>query len=363
VYVNLQGDHTVTRAPIRRHLGVAVAALAAGAAIAAPSASGAQAGVAGGVTNLHLDRGTAAALGDLGVSVAPVGPARAAGTRVSFPITGGRLDPQTAAGRVNHSGGLALSAGGTTVRLTNFIVRTDRDRPILTAAAGNARIPLLALDTSDAVVLRRGPGQVGTWVVRVNATLTPQATRAINAAFGSQLPAGVRIGRVDLRSQPAAVQLSGGATTLALDPGTAAALTGLGVTPSVVAPGTASAAGLGFPVTGGRLAAGTFAGRISHSGGIALTAGATRVELRDLVINVTASPNLTALVGGTTTRVPLTVDLSGARVGLSRRTAVVRDARVLLTDASASALNQAFGTTALTAGLPLGVADVRATVR
>ena len=45
------------------------------------------------------------------------------------------------------------------------------------------------------------------------------------------------------------------------------------------------------------------------------------------------------------------------------RTAVVRGAKVLLTSEAASALNAAFGTTALAGGLPLGTADVRAKVR
>jgi hypothetical protein len=353
---------TVSRAPVRRHLFGTLVGLAATAAAAAPAVA-APVGVGGGVTNLHLDRGTAVALADLGVSVAPVGPATASGSRMSFPVTGGSVDPATAAGRVAHSGGLAFSAGGTTVRVTDFVVRTDRKRPVLTAAAGSARVPLLALDLDDAKVLRRGPGGVGTWVVRVQTSLTPAAAGALNAAFGSHLTAGTPIGRVDLRIEPSQVRLAGGATTLALDPGTAAALTGLGVTPSVIAPGTAGPAGLSFPVTGGTLAAGTFAGTIRHSGGIALAAGATRVELRGFRIEVDGTPQLTALVGGTSTRVPLTVDLSGAKIGLRARTAVVRGAKVALTTEAASALNAAFGTTALTAGLPLGTADVRAKVR
>ena len=352
----------MSRTPIKRHLVRAVVGLAATAAAAAPAAA-APVGVGGGVTNLHLDRATAAALGDLGLSVAPVGPATASGTRVSFPVTGGSIDPATAAGRVAHSGGLAFSAGGTTVRVTDFVVRTDRKQPVLTAAVGSARVPLLALDLRDAKVLRRGPGGVGTWVVRVQTSLTATAAGALNGAFGSHLAAGTPIGRVDLRIEPSEVELAGGATTLALDPGTAAALTGLGVTPSVIAPGTAAAAGLSFPVTGGSLAAGTFAGTIGHSGGIALTAGATRVELRNFRIEVDGTPQLTAQVGGTTTRVPLTVDLAGAKVSLSARTAVVRGAKVSLTTEAASALNAAFGTTALKAGLPLGTADVRAKVR
>jgi hypothetical protein len=352
----------VSRTPIKRHLALGLLGLAAAAVAAAPAAA-ASSGVGGGVTNLHLDRATAAALGDLGLTVAPVGPATASGTRVSFPVTGGAIDPATAAGRVAHSGGLAFSSHGTTVRATNFIVRTDGSRPVLTAAVGSARVPLLDLDVADARVLRRGPGGVGTWVVRVQASLTATAATALNGAFGSHLAGGTPIGRVDMRTAPSEVRLAGGATTLMLDPGTAGALTGLGVTPSVIAPGTAGAAGLSFPVTGGRLGAGTFAGTIDHSGGIALTAGATRVELTRFRIEVGRTSRLTALVGGTTTRVPLAVDLSGAKVGLSKRTAVVLGATVALTPEAASALNAAFGTTALTAGLPLGTAQVRAQIR
>jgi hypothetical protein len=352
----------VSRTRIKRHLALGTLGLAAAAAAAAPAAA-APVGLGGGVTNLHLDRATAAALGNLGLSVAPVGSASASGTRVSFPVTGGAIDPATAAGRVTHSGGLAFTAGGTTVRATKFIVRTSGSRPVLTAAVGSARVPLLNLNLDDAKVLRRGPGRVGTWVVRVQTSLTATAATALNDAFGSHVAAGTPIGRVDMRTEPSEVRLSGGATTLALDPGTASALTGLGVTPSVIAPGAARAAGLSFPVTGGKLAAGTFAGRINHSGGIALTAGATRVELTRFRIEVGPTSRLTALVGGTITRVPLTVDLSGARTGLSNLTAVVRDAKVSLTGDAASALNTAFGTTALTAGLPLGTADVRAKVQ
>ena len=352
----------MSRAVMRPRLAIAAAAVAAGAAVAAPAASAATVPVASGVTNLHLNAATAGVLTDAGLAVAPVGPAKASGLRVSFPVTGGAIDPATAVGRVAHSGGLAFSSHGTTVRLTNFVVRST-GAPVLTAAVGNARIPLASIDLSKASVIRRGSGGIGTWVVRAQANLTPAAAAALNGAFGTQLPAGVNIGRVDVRTQPSQVVLKGGGTTLALDPGTAAALTSLGVAPSVVAPGTATASGLRFPVTAGRLSATTFAGTIDHSGGIALTAGATRVELNNFRINITGSPNLTAQVGDSSTRVPLTVDLSAARTGISNRTAVVRGAKVALSAESAAALNAAFRALTLKAGLPLGTADVRASVQ
>lgn len=319
--------------------------------------------LSGGSTALHLDPATARVLGSAGISVGPVGPSRASGLRVTFPVTGGRIDPSDASGAITHSGGLSFSADRTTVRATDFTVRTTGSRPLLTARVGTARVPLVDLDLEDAVVLRRGPGNVQTWVVRVDATLHPVAARALSGAFGQRIPAGVRIGRVDMRTTPSRIALSGGATTLTLDPGTAAALTSLGVAPSLIAPGEPNGDGLAFPITGGTVAAGTFAGAIPHSGGIALTAGDTRVELKNFVIVVSDSPRLSAQVGDTDTRVPLALDLSDIRAGVSRRTAVVRDARVALTAEAAAALNAAFGVTALTEGLPLGIADVRGRVR
>jgi hypothetical protein len=342
-----------------RRLGLAAAAALAASAIAAPASLGAEVPVEDGRTDLHLDAATAAALGGLGVRVAPVGPATAEGLRVSFPIDGGRIDPETAAGAVDHAGGLAFSDGATTVRLTDFRVRTDVPRPYLQARVGGSSIRLLNLDLSAARVIRRGPGRVGTWAVRVRSTLTAQAAAALNGAFGSHLEGGIPVGRVDLRAFPAEVAFDGGATTLALDTGTAQALTGLGVTPSVVAPGTAGPAGLAFPITGGELSTGELSGRIPHAGGIALTAGATRVELKDFVILLDESGSaLTARVGDGAARVPLALDLSAARVGLSRGRAVVTGAKVALTAEAAAALNAAFRVSALTAGLPLGTARV-----
>ena len=59
---------------------------------------------------------------------------------------------------------------------------------------------------------------------------------------------------------------------------------------------------------------------------------------------------------------PLALDLAAAKIGLSNGRAVVRDAKVSLSPDAASALNAAFRTTALTAGLALGTARVVAQV-
>ncbi|HEX6745625.1 MAG TPA: hypothetical protein VF087_15465, partial [Solirubrobacteraceae bacterium] len=92
---------------LTRTLRAAAAGALVALAVAAP-AGAATVKVAGGSTTLKLDAGTAKALKGLGVSVTPITPAKAGSKGVSFPITGGSIDPATAAGTITHSGGLQL---------------------------------------------------------------------------------------------------------------------------------------------------------------------------------------------------------------------------------------------------------------
>ena len=203
---------------------------------------------------------------------------------MSFPIDGGGIDPATAAGVC------ATRAAWPSPRAAPPCASpTSRSAPTctayLTARVGNGGIRLLALDLGDAKVMRRGPGKVGTWAVRVQSTLTAQAG-ALNAPSvppGGRLP----IGRVDLRIVPVRGGARGRRDDAGPRPGTAAALTGLGVTPSVIPPGTAAAAGLSFPVTGGNCSR---RGRrqIATPAASPSTAGATKVELKRFIIEVNA---------------------------------------------------------------------------
>ena len=154
--------------PLRSVLPVAAVAFAA----AAPSAHAARADVAGGTTTVKLDRGTAAALAGAGVSVAPAGAARATGARVRFPVSGGRIDPATGAGRLDHRGGLRFSAAGRSVRLSALRIRGVN----LSAVAGGKRVHVLKLRTGDARVRRTA---TTTRVTRVRAELTAKAAAAL----------------------------------------------------------------------------------------------------------------------------------------------------------------------------------------
>jgi hypothetical protein len=156
-------------------------------------------------------------------------------------------------------------------------------------------------------------------------------------------------------ARPAAAK---GSTTLALDPGAASALTSLGVSVAPVSPASAGPNGVAFPITG-------FSGRIwppalkiKHSGGLALSAGPTTVQLTDYTIVVDRSPDLVATVNGGPRVSILKLDFSKARLGFSGGL-TLGPVKASLTAAAADALNGAFGVSAFTKGLVLGNATVR----
>ena len=342
---------------LTRTLRVAAAGVLVALAVAAP-AGAATVNLAGGSTTLKLDAGTAKALKGLGVSVTPIKPAKAGSKGVSFPITGGSIDTATAAGTIEHSGGLQLRAGSTRVRLTSFTIGVDRT-PAISVKAGKARLTAFSLSLAKAKVARAG---LGTTVSGVAVRLSAKGAAALNKAFGVKaFKRGLRVGTATVRATPGQIAFTGGATSLALDPGAAQALASLGITAAPAAPATANPDGsLAFPITGGKVDAKSLAGSITHSGGLTLAKGATAVTVSDFTIETAPAPKLTALLGGT--RFDLaTLDLSAAKVATSGRAVTVGPVTAKLTKAAADGLNQAFGTTAFTEGLTIGAATVTAT--
>jgi Htaa len=158
----------------------------------------------------------------------------------------------------------------------------------------------------------------------------------------------------------APLKISGGTTTLALDPGTATALTKtLGIAVSPLKPARAGASGIAFPITSGRLNAKTLAGSIGHSGGLRFAKGNTVVKLRNFRIRIDDTPDLTAALGSKRVSI-LNLDLSKATVTKRHRHVTVAGVKATLTKTAADALNAAFKTNALAAGTPVGTATVKA---
>ena len=169
------------------------------------------------------------------------------------------IDPATAAGTITHSGGLQLRAGSTRVRLTSFTIGVDKT-PSISVKAGKARLHAFSLSLAKAKVARAG---LGTTVSGVAVKLSAKGAAALNKAFGVKaFTRGLRIGTATVKATPGQIAFTGGATSLALDPGTAQALTSLGIAAAPAAPATANPDGsLAFPITGGKVDAKTLAGQ------------------------------------------------------------------------------------------------------
>ena len=101
---------------------IALVAVLATVVVAAPTAQAGdkQLKVKGGKTALKISPGAAGALDSLGVAASPIGSADACGARFKFPITGGKLNAETLAGQIRHSGGIRLSAGSKHLDLRRF---------------------------------------------------------------------------------------------------------------------------------------------------------------------------------------------------------------------------------------------------
>lgn len=161
---------------------------------------------------------------------------------------------------------------------------------------------------------------------------------------------------------PPSLIVVGGGTTVAVDPGTAAALQSLGVSLAPTGAAKAGPSGVTFPVTYGKLDKKTLAGQIRHVGGLELSNATTKVGLSRYFINIDDASDLTGRVsvnGAHVGRVELfSLDLKNLKVERKGPYLRLSGVGLKLTQGAADALNGAFGVTAFTGGLMFGTATV-----
>ena len=164
--------------------------------------------------------------------------------------------------------------------------------------------------------------------------------------------------------------LTGVGTSVKIDAGTAEALKSLGVAlaPSGSATFEASTSTITFPITSGyaeihsdlNVKPGYIQGSIAHEGsGFSLSAGSTKVQLSDFVVD----PGNSVLYGtvGGTPKVPLlSLDGTNVKVSMEGSNVVLQATVAKLTATAAGALNKAFNVSALNAGIPLGTVRLQA---
>ena len=158
---------------------------------------------AGGSTAVALDADFVAALGTLGLTPATVGDATLADGSVSFPITGGTVTvfdtssgyrPYVQGTLLHQNSGLSLTAGGTTVELTNFTVDPGTPARLFGDVAVNgqqaaASAPLFDLNGSTLNPISMDAE--GNAVLQgTTVELSPEAAALLNSTFGTDALAG-----------------------------------------------------------------------------------------------------------------------------------------------------------------------------
>jgi hypothetical protein len=340
-------------------------------------------------TSVTLDANTAKALTSLGLTLAPAGTATfdAATSTVTFPITSGYAEihsdkshsPGYILGSIEHDGsGLTISGAGKSITLSNFVV--DPGNSMLYATVGGKPdVPLLFLDGANVKVSMQGSNVVLDGTV---AKLTQTAATALDQTFGTTaVTAGLPLGTVHLVASGQAntytdktteiTRLSGVGTSVALNAQTASALKGLGVAvaPNGSATFDASTSTVTFPITGGFAAIhsdpsykpGYISGVVLHQeSGLTFSAGSTSVALTDFVVDP-GNSMLYGTVGGKPGIPLLFLDGTNVKASMQGSNVVLDGTVAKLTQTAATALDQAFHTTALTAGIPLGTVHLVAT--
>jgi hypothetical protein len=168
-------------------------------------------------TGILLDSGFADALTTLGLTPVTVGTATLADGSINFPITGGNVtyfEPGTAKpyviGQVQHEGsGLSLTAGDTTVELTNFNVD-----PGISRVYGDVSVNGETVVTSAFLFQLRGatlkPLQVEGDTAILEGTkvfISPVAAELLNSTFGTDAVTDqllVGIAKITVNTTPAA---------------------------------------------------------------------------------------------------------------------------------------------------------------
>lgn len=175
--------------------------------VAAPQAQAAKVRLDGMRTTLTTDPGTTSALFGAGVIPLPIAPSSITPTsdaaRYAFPVTGGRVDANTLAGRITHSGGILLAQrdgmGWKALSLGKFTIHIT-GAPYLSAIVnGGQRLAIADLALGDAQIkkyVRQGRAFVS--VKNVGVTLNATAMGAVNSTFGTALPDSVKLGTADV---------------------------------------------------------------------------------------------------------------------------------------------------------------------
>jgi hypothetical protein len=221
--------------------------------ITAPLASAGYDPIASGQTKLTLAKSFTTLIETHGVRLRGVGGVTVKGSAVSFPVSGGKVEPVEAKGVVEHLGSLVFQVAGHSLPLKALQLKSTRRTAPYAAKLGGGQ---LKLATTKALKSERAG--FGSRFRAPGLLLTANAATRLDKKLGlpDVFAPGQPLGTATTTADPASVGIApAGKAELQLDPAFAAKLQGLFLAVNPIAPAEHPGA-FTFPIGGGTLALG-----------------------------------------------------------------------------------------------------------
>jgi hypothetical protein len=315
------------------------------------AASGAYEELGAGATKMTLDKGFLSLLKRKGVRVSAQSPAKLSGRVLRLPISGGKLDPTTGEGTVEHEGALVLQTGSGRIPIRFLQLKTTRRHAPFAAKVGGGQLKL-ASATRVAFSRRGFAGKVKVSGLRLSQQVATRLEKKLHlrGAFPEAQPIGTAVTVID----PSTIFLQGrGAVALSLDPTIVEKLKSLFVAINPIFPAEHVGTPFSFPILGGTIAPDAGLGTIEADGSLELLQlgggqvflHLPRLELGALVATAELDVEPSPPYLGKVDRTPFaTLSLAGATraSNAAARTVGADNGLLTLTAATADAFNQAF---------------------
>jgi hypothetical protein len=340
---------------LHRRLRSGLAFLAATAALclaSTPFAAAAYEPAGPGTTRLVLAESFVTLLQGKGVRLGVADGATSQKRVLAFPVSGGKVDPNSSRGTVLHGGAVTLSRGYRRFQIEDLMVKTTRRHSPLTAKVGGGQIKLF---TAHALTVERHG--FGVSIRSLDLRMTAKLAVRLNHKLGLNrvFAAGMRVGLAATSVDPALATVARrGRVSLELDPGLLAKLQGLFVAVTPIHPAEHPGA-FTFPIAGGQLSPQVSAGVVEQEGALELLQlGGGQLFWREPRIDLDSSslamevdlepaPPYRGKIG---LAAVASLDLSAATIASnpSRRALELGGARLVLSAEAAAELNEVFAT-------------------
>jgi hypothetical protein len=218
---------------MRRTLWLATA-LVLSSALFSPAARADYDPLASGTTKLSLDKGFLKLLAQNGVKVSAVAPAKLKGNTAVFPVSGGKFDPTSAKGTVEHEGALRFSSPAGSIPLRALQLKTTQRHSPFSAKAGGGQLKI-AQAKSLAVTRQGFASKVKVTKLSLSQKLATRLAKKLR--LRGVLKAGQPLGSAITVANPQTITVEGkGRASLTFDPAFAAKLDSLFVAVNPIFP-------------------------------------------------------------------------------------------------------------------------------